>query len=71
MTPRQQYGDESKALDELRYALRERARANMSVRLSSGLSNDVQDRAFLAYADAALRVANARCALEAMLLEDA
>jgi hypothetical protein len=71
MTPREQYGDESKALDELRYALRDRARANVSVRLASGLSDEVQDRAFLAYGNAELRVVNARCALEAMLLEDA
>jgi hypothetical protein len=71
MTPREQYGDESKALGELRYALRARALMNRELQLASGLSNETVDRLYAAYGDAELRVASARCALDAMLLEDA
>lgn len=71
MTPREQYTTEEKALDALRHALRDRARAALSARLASGLSNEVQDRAFQAYGEAEVRVVEARCALESMLLEDA
>jgi hypothetical protein len=69
MTPRELYRDESSALADLRAALRDRNYAMQCVEFA--ITNETKARALVSYGDAELRLVQVRCALEALLLEDA